>query len=215
VNWKVALGLYLPKLAASLVPTAGLILAASLCGLAGGLAMFAGRNSRLLLVRWPFQVLVEAGKGLPALVTMFWLYFCLPQLGLQGISTFWCAVAALALSLAAATSELLRSTWNATAPELNVAASNLGIPRARALMFLSLPNLLVAASPGLVVQLAATARLSSVAAFIGYEEIFHVSQGAISDSLQPIPFYTLLAIVYVLISLGFLAIERILIRVSS
>src|ERR1700674_1177361 len=61
-------------------------------------------SSRSRLVRWPSVLLVEVGRGMPALVMLQLVYFGLPSAGIV-LDTFPATVLALTLTTAAYTSE--------------------------------------------------------------------------------------------------------------
>lgn len=79
-----------------------------LIGLPFGLLLAFGMLTSAKLVRYATIVLVELGRGIPLLVVLYLAYFGLPDAGLA-LSSFAAAVAGIAFSTGAYTSEIFRA----------------------------------------------------------------------------------------------------------
>lgn len=189
-------------------------LAAAL-GIPLAILLFSGRTSESQLLKVPSIVTIEAIKGIPALVIMFWLYLCLPRVIDFRLTSETAAVYALALNYGGNASEVFRSAWGTVNHDLRHGLKLHGTPRTAAVAFFETPLLISAAMPGLLAQLAATIKLSAVAAFIGVPEIFHATQGAIQQTYRPVELYTGLAIFYLAIVLLVSAAEAALRKTFS
>lgn len=177
--------------------------------------LFSGRTSDSPLLRIPSIAIIESIKGIPALVVMFWLYLCLPRVADFRLSSETAAVYALALNYGGNASEVFRSAWGAVSGDLRHGLRLNGTPRTAAIAFFEAPFLVSASTPGLLAQLAATIKLSAVAAFIGVPEIFHATQGAIQQTYRPVELYTALALFYLAVVLSVSAAEAIIRRTFS
>ncbi|MCA4134810.1 amino acid ABC transporter permease [Arthrobacter sp. M4] len=103
-NWtKLFLDL-LPGLGVSLQLTAGLLA----IGLPLGLLLAVGISSKDKIVRYPAVAVVEVGRGVPALVLLYLVYFGLPQTGIT-LDAMPAAMIGLGVSFAAYTSEVFRA----------------------------------------------------------------------------------------------------------
>lgn len=97
------------------------------------------RASRHLLVRGISIVIMEIGRGFPALVGLYLVYYGLPSAGLT-LGSFTAATIALSVNFAGYTSDVLRAGFEAV-PEGQVeAARALGLPRRTEFFRIVLPQ---------------------------------------------------------------------------
>lgn len=190
---------YKSVLLAGLYLTLKLNLISIIIGLPLGIFLFSGRTSGRKVISIVSIMMIEALKGVPALVLMFWLYIALPLLLNIRLSAETSAITALALNYSANAAELFRSAWATANYELGADLQLMGIPSDSSILFFKAPFLLVNTIPGLIAQTANTIKLSAVAAFIGVPEVFHATQSVIQDTYRPVELYSFLALFYVLI----------------
>jgi polar amino acid transport system permease protein len=176
-------------------------------GIPLAIVLFAGRTSESIITRTSSIIIIEAIKGVPALVMMFWVYLCFPLIADFRPTAEVAAIFALAINYGGNASEVFRSTWSAVSRDLQLGLKLNGTPRTAAATFFEIPFLIGATMPGLLAQLAATIKLSAVAAFIGVPEIFHATQGAIQQTYRPVESYTFLALFYLILVLIISATE--------
>ncbi|PWJ53872.1 amino acid ABC transporter membrane protein 2, PAAT family [Quadrisphaera granulorum] len=140
---------WLPDLGRGL-QTSVLLAAVSLAiGIPIGLLLAVLVSSRRAAIRMPSIVLVEIGRGTPALVVLQLVYFGLPNAGLT-LGPFTAASAALALTTAAYTSEIIRGGLEAV-PKGEVEASQaLGMSYRDTMRFVLIPQGMRIAIPALV-----------------------------------------------------------------
>lgn len=91
-----------------------------------GVALALLMRSRLKAVRWSAVVIVELGRGTPALVVLYLVYFGLPDLG-ASLPRFLSAVVALGITVAAYTSEMFRAGLSAVPEGQGEASAALGM----------------------------------------------------------------------------------------
>lgn len=120
-----------------------------LVGLPLGVALALMIVSRLRAVRGLALVLVEIGRGVPALVLLSLVYYGLPQKGLTLTSTV-SAVVALGYSTGAYTSEIFRTAFRAVPRGQREAAASVGLSPFDAFRTVVLPQALRIAVPQLV-----------------------------------------------------------------
>ena len=180
---------------------------AVLLGLPLAFILFVGRTSESRILRFISGAAIEVVKGIPALVIMFWLYLCLPLVFDLRLSAESAAIGALTLNYSVNASEVIRSAWSAVSRELSLGLKFYGIPRSAAVVFFEAPFLISATMPGLLAQLAATIKLSAVAAFIGVPEVFHATQSVIQQTYRPVELYTFLAFFYLILVLLITTLE--------
>ncbi len=142
-------GEWLPRLCEGLLTSLQLTAVSLLIGVPLGLAFALLSSSRSRAVRWTAIGLVEVGRGTPALVMLQFVYYGLPSAGLS-LSAFVSAIAALSLTTAGYTSEILRGGLQAVPAGETEAAGALGMSRRDTLRFVTVPQGIRIALPSLM-----------------------------------------------------------------
>jgi polar amino acid transport system permease protein len=117
-------------------------------GIPLGLVLALGVQSRKAIVRSATLVIVEIGRGTPALILLQFAYFGLPNAGLA-LSSFASASLALAWCTGAYTSEIIRAGLESVPHGQKEAAAAIGLTRLDALRYVVLPQGLRVAVPPL------------------------------------------------------------------
>lgn len=120
-----------------------------LFGIPFGLVLALGVTARNRSVSILALLLVEVGRGAPALVLLQFIYFGLPTTGLT-IESFAAAVIALSWNTGAYTSEIIRASLQSIAAGQREAAEALGLSRSDELRFVLMPQSLRVALPALL-----------------------------------------------------------------
>ena len=139
-------------------------------GFSAGLVLALLSSSSSRLVRWPFVLLVEVGRGMPALVMLQLVYFGLPSAGIT-LNPFPATVLALSLTTAAYTSEIIRAGLRAVPAGELEAADALGLSRADAARFVVIPQGLRIALPPLMGFAILVLQVSALAISLGLPEL--------------------------------------------
>jgi polar amino acid transport system permease protein len=139
-------------------------------GLTLGLVLALWSSSKRLPVRLPAIVLVEVGRGMPALVMLQLIYFGLPDAGLT-LETFPAVVVALSLTTAAYTSEIIRAGLRAVPTGQLEAASALGLSGGDTQRFVVIPQGLRIALPTLMGFAILIFQISALAYSVGLPEL--------------------------------------------
>jgi polar amino acid transport system permease protein len=120
-----------------------------LFGIPLGLVLALGVLVHNKVLRVGSLLLVEIGRGAPALVLLQFIYFGLPTTGLT-VDSFPAAVIALAWNTGAYTSEIIRASLQSIAYGQREAAEALGLSRTDELRYVLLPQSLRVALPPLL-----------------------------------------------------------------
>lgn len=139
-------------------------------GLTLGLVLALWSSAKKLPVRLPAIVLVEVGRGMPALVMLQLIYFGLPDVGLT-LETFPAVVVALSLTTAAYTSEIIRAGLRAVPSGQLEAASALGLSGGDTQRFVVIPQGLRIALPTLMGFAILIFQISALAYSVGLPEL--------------------------------------------
>lgn len=120
-----------------------------LLGIPLGLLLALGVQAKSASVRWLALVVVEIGRGTPALILLQFAYFGLPTAGIT-LSSFVAASLALAWCTGAYTSEIIRAGLQAVPAGQQEAADAIGLNHVDALRYVILPQGLRVAVPALL-----------------------------------------------------------------
>ncbi|NTI24329.1 amino acid ABC transporter permease [Rhizobium rhizogenes] len=140
---------WMPELLGGLSISLQVTVLSLLLGIPFGLLLALGVLARSKALRAVSLILVEVGRGAPALVLLQFIYFGLPSVGLT-IESFAAAVIALAWNTGAYTSEIIRASLQSIAHGQREAAEALGFNRTDELRFVLLPQGLRVALPALL-----------------------------------------------------------------
>lgn len=148
------------------------------------------------------KIFIEIARGLPVLVTLVWLYYCLPIfIPILHISPFWVAVLGLSLNFGGLQSEIIRSGFLAIPNSQLEVARSFNLTKTQILRYITLPQAFWKTISPTLGQLVNTLKLSSLASFITVPELFYKTNSLIQDSFRPLEFYTSLAVMYLLLIL--------------
>jgi polar amino acid transport system permease protein len=192
-NWQVLLkGLLVSIEMAVLALFFGLIL---------GLVLAIGTMSGRALVRSIAIVLVEAGRGAPALVVLQIIYFGLPNVGMT-FTGFVTAVIALTLTTGAYTAEIMRGGLQAVPQGEVEAGEALGMSRASILRDVVVPQGLRIAIPPLMGFAIIIFQATSLTLYVGGErELLRTANSLASQTFNYFNFFLIAAVLYAVITI--------------
>lgn len=174
---------------------------ALLFGLILGLVLAICMLSRQRIVSAVAVVLVEAGRGAPALVMLQIIYFGLPHAGMT-FSGFVTAVIALALTTGAYTAEIMRGGLQAVPQGEVEAGEALGMGRAAILRDVVVPQGLRIAIPPLMGFAIIIFQATSLTLYLGGErELLRVTNTLASQSFNYFNFFVIAAVLYAAITI--------------
>lgn len=169
-------------------------------GLPAGLLLALGAGVRSRALRVTTIVIVEIGRGTPALVVLQLVYFGLPTVGVT-FGSFTASVIALGLTTAAYTSEIIRGGLQAV-PESEVeAADALGLSRLDALRYVVIPQGLRIAIPPLVGFSIMIFQATSLAYTIAVPELMSQAYSIGSTTFRYLSILTLAGLLYAAITI--------------
>jgi polar amino acid transport system permease protein len=153
------------------------------------------RLSQVWLVRAVARVYVEVFRGVSLFVTIFWLYFVLPFLGVS-LSPWGAAVSALVLVHAAYASEYVRSTVQDVPKAQYQAAQALDMSRFHIMRYVIFPQAIAAIMPLLGNELVLLLKGTSIASLISVAELTGVGRAIIMSTSQSFPTLTAVLLTY-------------------
>ena len=163
---------------------------------------------------WAAAFYVNVFRGVPALVSVIWVYFGLSLvLGVE-FSTFQAGVIALTLLYSAFIAEIYRSALEAVPRGQREAGLALGMHPLRTFGSVTLPQATKIAIPNIGSMFIGMVKDTSTFTVIGLTEVVRVTQNINSTYFQPFVLYTAAALMYVaiafLIDFLFRAIEKVM-----
>ncbi|MBB6016641.1 amino acid ABC transporter permease [Deinococcus radiopugnans] len=181
--------------------TLQLTVVSGLIGLAIGMIAGIQKTSEHWLVRAPANFFIWLVRGTPLLVQILFVYNALPGiLAAIGINLqldeFWSAVIALSLNVGAYNAEVIRAGILAIPRGQGEAARSLGLSGGQTMTTVVLPQALRIVVPPLVNNIVALLKDSSLASSIALLELTLAGSRVSSESFQPIPVLTTVAVVY-------------------
>ncbi|WP_377325357.1 amino acid ABC transporter permease [Pimelobacter simplex] len=198
---------YLPDFLDGLVVTLQLTGVSLLLGLPLGLGLALAMTARRRAIRWPATLLVEVGRGAPALVVLYFVYYGLPQLSLTW-SSFACAAIALAFTTSAYTADIFRAGINSIPVGHREACQALGLSHAKELRLVVLPQAIRVVIPPLVGFCILLYQGTSLAFAVSVPELLSRAYSQASITYQFTATLTLAGLVYGAISLAAVALMR-------
>lgn len=193
------LGEYLPRLGDGLLTSLQLTVISVICGYAVGLAFALGVSSARPWLRWPSVVLVEIGRGIPALVVLYIVYYGLPSVGLL-FDSFPAAAIGLTFTAAAYSSETIRAGIRSVPAGQREAAAALGLGRATTFGRVVLPQGLRSAIPALMGLAVQSFQTTSLAYSISVNELMGQAYQASAVTFQYLEVYAITGLIYAAIA---------------
>jgi His/Glu/Gln/Arg/opine family amino acid ABC transporter permease subunit len=190
----------LPLLLSGLGMTCLLTVLAMAIGIAGGLVLALMRLAPLRLLRWPAYAFTELFRTTPLLVQVVWVFSVLPlTIGLT-LSPFFSGLVALGLNVAAFMSEIFRAGITSLSVGQFHAGYALGMTRMQCLRRIVLPQAALRTVPPMAGMWVALFKDTSVLAVIGVAEMMTQARIIAADTYRPLEVYTLVAVVYFLLT---------------
>lgn len=164
-----------------------------------GLGLAVARMSRAP-VSWMAAIYINVFRGVPALVSVIWVYFGVALLIGVSFSVFQAGVIALVLLYSAFIAEIYRSALEAIPRGQREAGLALGISSRRVFLSVTLPQATKIATPNIGNMLIGMVKDTSVFTVIGLLEVVRVTQNIVSATFQPFVLYTAAAGLYVAVA---------------
>ncbi|MCM3619347.1 amino acid ABC transporter permease [Sutcliffiella horikoshii] len=158
--------------------------------------------SKISVLRWIANTYIYLVRGTPLIVQIFIFYYGLVQFG---ITAFWSVTLALAFHNGAYIAEIFRGTIQSIDKGQMEAGRSLGMTRNLAMRRIILPQAFRRALPPLGNQFIICLKDSSLAAFIGFYELFNVAQTQGANNFDYMT-YLLVVSVYYLFLVGVIGI---------
>ena len=183
-----------------LLTAIGVSLVALVLSMALGMLFALARMSRFRLLSGFASAYVNIFRGIPALVTVIWVYFGWSLLFGHNFTVFQSGVIALTLLYSSFFCEIFRSALQAIAKGQREAGLALGMTRSKIFRSVLMPQATKIAIPNIGSMYIGMIKDTSTFAIIGLVEVVRVTQNLNSTYFQPFVLYTAAAGLYVAIA---------------
>ncbi len=191
---------FLPILLSGVWITIGITLCALLLSVVLGFVWTLLGTSRFLILRGASRTIINTVRGIPILVQLFYIYFVLPQLGIT-LNAFLSGVVGLGLAYSVYQAENFRAGFASVDRSLIETAESLGMPRAMIVRRLILPLAIRVILPPFGNTSIMLLKDSSIASTITVAELTRQGQLLAVSTFKNMTVYTLVALLYLAMSL--------------
>ncbi|SOE35939.1 ectoine/hydroxyectoine ABC transporter permease subunit EhuD [Delftia acidovorans] len=191
---------FLPILLQGAVVTVQVTALSFLLSSAIGLVLALGKLSPVRAVSWAASTVVNVIRGLPIIVQLFYIYFVLPEVGIQ-LTAFQAGVIGLGIAYSAYQAENFRAGIEAVDPGQREAALAMGMRPALLMRRVVLPQAFRIALPPYGNTLVMMLKDSSLVSSITVAEMTRQGQLIAASTFQNMTVYTLVALLYLAMSL--------------
>ncbi|WP_374983030.1 ectoine/hydroxyectoine ABC transporter permease subunit EhuD [Streptomyces fradiae] len=200
MNWDwSAVADFMPRFLDGLLVTLQILVLGSLISFSLGLVWAAGLRARTRLVRWPVTAVTEFVRTTPLLVQLFFLYFVLPEWGVQ-FSALVTGTLAIGLHYSTYTAQVYRAGIEAVPPGQWEAATALSLPAHRTWLAVILPQALRRVTPALGNYVVAMLKDTPLLAAIGVLEMLQQARLESAATFQYTEPLTVVGVAFILIA---------------
>ena len=159
-------------------------------------AVLARGSSRLLTA--VTRICVQTFRGLPVVITIFFVSAALPALGIN--NPLWYVVGGLTLYNTVVLAEILRSGMEGLPAGQREAAGALGLSSFQATRIILLPQAFRIMLPALISQVVVILKDTSLGFISSYEEVMNTAKQLIGVLSNPIQMYVVIGAIFVLVN---------------
>ncbi|HEV7897704.1 MAG TPA: amino acid ABC transporter permease [Planosporangium sp.] len=142
---------------------------------------------------------IEIFRGLPVVITIFFVGRGLPQSGLD-FSPLWYLVIGLTIYNMVVIAEILRSGMEGLPPGQREAAASIGLSPMQTTRLVLLPQAFRIMLPALISQLVVVLKDTSLAFIISYEELLNVGRQVTQFLHNPIQVYFVIGVFFIVVN---------------
>ena len=193
---------YLPTLMKATVMTLLLVLITMLLSPVGGLFIALGRISRMKVLSGLFWCYIWIFRGTPLLLQLFFIYYGLPSMGIT-LEPFPAAVLGLGLNYSAYLAEIMRGAIESIDAGQMEAAKSLGMSYWQAMRRIIIPQTYKRLVPPVGNEFVALLKDSSLVSILAVADLLRRGREFASQSFTYFETYTMVALVYLMITLFF------------
>ena len=204
----------IPSLLEGALVSLQIAIASCVFGLSFGTLLGIAYTSRKQWIRIPLACYVAVFRGTPMLVQIMFMYYVLPQAGIQ-ISAEWSAILAIGCNSSAYISQIVRSGMNSVSIGQWEAAKVLGLTTWQTLCRIVLPQAFRVSLPSFGNEFITLVKDSSLASIIGVMELSKEGSVIRSRTYDAFTILILVSCIYLIMTLVLSLIVKILEKKSA
>lgn len=190
---------YLPILLHGAATTVGIAICALVIATLFGLVLALMRYSGIALLAWPARAFINIVRGIPILVQLFYIYFVLPEIGIE-LSAFQAGAIGLGLAYSCYMAENFRAGLEAVDKGQLEAAHSIGMGWALMMRRVVLPQAVRTVLPPYGNTMIMLLKDTSQASVITVAEMTFQAKMLAASTFENITVYTLVAALYLALS---------------
>lgn len=188
---------WVPQFLWASLQTLQLTLASFVLAVIVGIIVALLRRTHIAPIRWAMVAFVEVGRGTPALVILFLIYFALPDLlPALSLDSFTAAVLGLGLQGGAVLSEIFRAGIDAIDRGQREAGISLGLTPGQTMVDVVAPQAIRVVLPPVGNYAIGLLKDTSIASIIAAPDLMLRAKDLASSSFLPMQVYVLVAVFY-------------------
>lgn len=191
---------FLPILMSGLGVTIAVTLSALVISVILGLVWALMGISRNPVLRGISRVVINTVRGIPIIVQLFYVYFVLPELGVQ-LDAFVAGAIGLGIAYSVYQAENFRAGFSSVDPMLIETAQSLGMSERKIMLRVIMPLAIRVTLPPFGNTSVMLLKDSSIASTITVAELTRAGQLLAVSTFQNMSVYTLIALLYLAMSL--------------
>ena len=175
----------------------------------GGLVLGLLCVSHNRFIRYPTLAVVNAIRGIPLLMVIFWMYFLLPAIMGRPTPESWTIIMALTLFTSAYMSQIVQAGIEGIPRGQTEAALSTGLHPGHVMVFVILPQALRNMIPSFVNQFVSMIKDTSLAFIVGVSELTHVATQVNNRTMiYPAEIFLFISVIYFIICFAFTTLSR-------
>jgi polar amino acid transport system permease protein len=188
--------------------TLWLALASCILSLFGGMILGLLCLSKNRLIYYPVTLLINAVRGMPLLMVIFWMYFLLPAL-FGTVAETNTVIMALTIFTSAYMSQIVKAGIEGIPKGQTEAAISTGLKPWQAMLFVVLPQGMRNMIPSFVNQFVSLIKDTSLAFIVGVSELTHVGTQINNRTMAfPTEIFIFIAVIYFMLCYAFTSFSR-------
>lgn len=190
-----------PKLMEGLLLTFKLTVASNLIGLSLGFVLALMAMSKNAFLRWPTTLFIDFFRCTPALIQVIWFFYCIPIVFDVYMDGLTLGILAIGFNLASFNAESYRASIQSIPREHVDASIALGLSPLQRSIWVILPQAFRASLPVLVANGIGAFQQTALVAVVALQDLMYMGKMIATDTYRPIETFTLVALIYLAISL--------------
>ncbi|EMR06274.1 Glutamine transport system permease protein glnP [Bhargavaea cecembensis DSE10] len=189
----------LPMLWEGLKMTLYIFAIAIVLGFLIGLVMALLRLAPFKILNWIAKIFIDAIRGTPFIVQLFFIYFGLNSFSWVSLDNVWAGIVTVAINAGAYFAEIIRAGIQSIDKGQTEAARSLGLNQSQNMRYIILPQAFRRMLPTITNQAIISLKDTSLLSIIGVADLTQRGRVIVSATFEPFTIYLALGVMYFVI----------------